>query len=212
MFTSITGTETVEQVPKTSPPVVWFGFIFAAIFLFVEIVFVIVTMNQDNPQKLLSLGLVGMPGIVYWLFCVHRFHKVLRELSHGSYPISPWAAAFKHIIPFYNLYWLFKWPGELSDYLNRRGRIQIISGSVIGVLLLLAWMTFRVLDGAIGLSFLFGIGMFINSKLKAHIKAVKGVTPDQLPPLPDPGIFSRPIETVTRPVQEPVEGSAPAKL
>ncbi len=33
MFTSITGpteSETVEQVPKTSPPMVWIGFIFAA--------------------------------------------------------------------------------------------------------------------------------------------------------------------------------------
>ena len=208
MFTSITPTvtETTEQVPTTRPPLVWLGFIFAAIFLFVEIAFVIL-LFEDDQQTLVGLGLVGMPGVIYWLFCVHRFHKVLRELSHGRYPISPREAALKHFIPFYNLYWIFKWPGELSDYLNRRGRIQIISGSVIGVLLLLAWITFRVLDGAIGLSFLFGIGMFINSKLKAHIKAVKGVTQDQLPPLPDPSIFSRPIETSTSPAREPVEGS-----
>lgn len=208
MFNSITGTvtETVEQVPTTRPPIVWLGFIFAAIFLFVEIVFVILFMEDDS-KMMVGLGLVGMPGVIYWLYCVHRFHKVLRELTHGRYPISPWGAALRHFIPFYNLYWIFKWPGELSDYLNRRDRVKIVSGAGLGVLLLFAWITFRVLDGAIGLSFLFGIGMYINSKLKAHIKAVKGITQDELPPLPDPRIFSRPIETAPSPVQEPVEGS-----
>lgn len=208
MFTSITGptvTETTEQVPKTSPPWVWVGFIFAALFMIVEVALVI--MLEDDSQMMLALGLLGLPGVFYWLFCVHRFHKILAEITQGRYPISPLEAALKHFIPFYNLYWTFRWPGELSDYLNRRGRVQIISGSVIGVLLLLAWITFRVLDGAIGLAFLFGIGMFISSKLKAHVKALKGITADQLPPLPDPRIFSRPIETTASPVQEPVEGS-----
>lgn len=209
MFTSITSptvTETVEQVPTSSPPPVWVGFIFAAIFLIVEVALVIVLMEED-PRMYVGIGLLGFPGVIYWLYCVYRFHKVLRELSHGRYPISPWEAALKHFVPFYNFYWLFKWPGELSEYLNRRGHVKIVSGTGLGVLILFAWVTFRLFDGAIGLSFLFGIGMFINSKLKAHIKAVKGVTPDQLPPLPDPRIFSRPIETSTSPAPQPIEGS-----
>jgi hypothetical protein len=54
---------------------------------------------------------------------------------------------------------------------------------------------------------LFGVTMFISSKLKSHVKALKGITPDQLPPLPDPRIFSRPIETSPNPAHETVEGS-----
>ena len=214
MFTSIIGTEneTTEQVPKSSPPWVWVGFLFAFAYFVIEIVFVIGSIDEDNnllldKQTELLIGLFGLPGIIYWMVCVHRLHKILGELTRGRYPISPLEAALKHIIPFYNLYWVFKWPGEFSDYLNRRRRVQIISGAALGGMLLLGLLIFRLFDGAIGMACLFGVTMFMSSKLKAHVKALKGVTADQLPPLPDPRIFSRPIETSTTPVQETVEGS-----
>ena len=210
MFPSITGStgpeaQRIERVPTSSPPWVWIGFLFAVAYLFIEIVLVIV-LTEDEPLLQLA-GVVGLPGMIYWLFCVHRIHKILAQLSHGHYPHTPLEAALKHIIPFYNFYWIFKWPGDLSDYLNRRGRVQIISGAVIGVMLLLSLLTYRLVDGAIGMAGLFGVTMFISSKVKAHVKAVKGITPDQLPPLPDPRIFSRPIETSTSPAQGPVESS-----
>ena len=214
MFTSIIGTdsETTEQVPTSSPPWVWVGFLFAFAFFVLEIVFISMSFQEDSEvildrQMALLLGLLGLPGIIYWMFCVHRIHKILAELTRGRYPISPLEAALKHLIPFYNLYWVFRWPGEFSDYLNRRGRVQIISGSVLGVMLLLGLLIFRLFDGAIGMACLFGVTMFMSFKLKAHVKALKGVTPDQLPPLPDPRIFSRPIETSATPAQETVEGS-----
>lgn len=211
MFPSITGptgpeAERNEHIPTSSFPWVWVGFIIAGIYLFIEVVAVIV-LPEDDPG-LVAIGLLGIPGIIFWLVCVHRIHKILGELTQGLYPVSPGEAAAKHIIPFYNLYWVFKWPREFSDYLNRRGRVQIISGSLIGVMLLLSLLTYRIIDGAIGMAGLFGVTMFISSKLKAHVKAVKGITPDQLPPLPDPKIFSRPIETSTSPAQGPVEGSS----
>ena len=210
MFPSITGAtgpevQRDEQIPTSSPPWVWIGFIIAVIYLFIEVVAVIV-LPEDDPG-LVAIGLLGIPGIIFWLVCVHRLHKILAELTQGKYPISPGEAAAKHIIPIYNLYWVFKWPRELSEYLNRRGRIQMISGSLIGVMLLLSLIVYRFFDGAIGMAGIFGVTMFMSSKLKAHVKAVKGITPDQLPPLPDPKIFSRPIEPSTSPAQEPVEGS-----
>ena len=48
---------------------------------------------------------------------------------------------------------------------------------------------------------LFGVTLYISNKVKMHVAAVTGVSPDELPPLPDPEIFSRPIET-TSPTQE----------
>jgi hypothetical protein len=210
MFPSITGAtgpeqERVEQVPKSSPPWVWVGFLFAGAFLIIE--FALVIMGLEESELVLAFALLGLPGVIYWMFCVHRIHKILGELTEGRYPITPLEAALKHIIPFYNLYWVFKWPGELSDYLNRRGRVQIMSGTAIGLVLLLGVLTLRLIDGAVGMAILFGMTMFISSKLKAHVRALKGVTPDQLPPLPDPKIFSRPIETSTTPAPGPVEGS-----
>ncbi|HJU92216.1 MAG TPA: hypothetical protein VJ656_04695 [Pyrinomonadaceae bacterium] len=218
MFTSVTQPtefQTDEQVPKSSPPPVWVGFLFAFAFFVVEVVFVIMTFDfseeaassTEDAQMALLLGLVGLPGMIYWMFCVHRLHKILAEMTRGRYPNTPLETALKHLIPFYNLYWIFKWPGEFSDYLNRRGRVNIISGAGLGVMLLLGLIIFRLLDGAIGMSCLFGVTMYMSSKLKAHVKALKGITPDQLPPLPDPRIFSRPVETSTSPAPETVESS-----
>lgn len=210
MYNSITGhlgieAQAEEQVPKSSFPWVWIGFLIAGAFLFIEIVFVFVF--PEDPEVMLILGLLGLPGMIYWFFCVHRIHKILAELSRDRYPITPMEAALKHIIPFYNLYWVFKWSGEFSAYMNRRGRVQMISGGVIGAMLLLSLITARLIDGAFGMAGLFGVTMFISSKLKEHVKAVKGITPDELPPLPDPRIFSRPIDTSTSPATEPVQGS-----
>ncbi len=217
MFTSITGAtgfDDTEYVPKSNPPWVWVGFLFAFAFFVVEVVFVVMTFDweqeastSNDPQMMLVLGLVGLPGMIYWMSCVHRLHKILAEMTHNRYPNAPMETALKHLIPFYNLYWIFKWPGEFSDYLNRKGRVKIISGAALGVLLLLGLLVFRLVDGAIGMAWMFGVTMFMSSKLKAHVKALKGITPDQLPPLPDPAVFSRPIETSASLAQEPTEQS-----
>ena len=79
----------------------------------------------------------------------------------------------------------------------------MLSGGVLGTLLLLSLFV-RFFDGAFGMAFLFGVTMYISAKLKQHVKAVKGVTADELPPLPDPRIFSRPVESST-PVAEIVK-------
>lgn len=216
MFTSITEpteSQTDEQVPTSSFPWIWVGFLFAFAFFVIEIVFVVMTfdwaeeVSSEDPKLAMALGLFGLPGIIYWMFCVHRLHKILAEMTHRRYPNTPLETALKHLIPFYNLYWIFKWPGEFSDYLNRRGRVKIISGAGLGVMLLLGLIIFRLIDGAIGMTCLFAVTMYMSSRLKAHVNALKGITPDQLPPLPDPRIFSRPIETSTNLDQETAERS-----
>lgn len=203
MFNSITDTEIPEQVPTSSPPWVWVGFLFAGAFLFIEILFVALELDEQSINLFLTLLVVG--GWIYFLVCVYKIHKILNELARGRYPISPGEAAGKHIIPFYNLYWLFKWPGELSNYLTRQGRVQIISGAAIGVMLLFS-LLLRFFDGAIGMACVFGVMMYVSNKVKAHVKAMKGVTPDQLPPLPDPNLFGRPIQSAS-PAQGVAEDS-----
>lgn len=203
MFNSITDTEISEQVPTSSHPWVWVGFLFAVAFLITEILFVALELDEQSINVFLMTLAVG--GWIYFLVCVYKIHKILNELARGRYPISPGEAAGKHIIPFYNLYWLFKWPGELSNYLTRQGRIRIISGAAIGGMLLFS-LLLRFFDGAIGLACVFGVMMYVSSKVKAHVKAVKGVTPDQLPPLPDPNMFGRPIQS-TSPAQGVAEDS-----
>ena len=203
MFNSITETARVECVPRSSPPWVWVGFLFAGAFFVIGVTLVIVGMDEQTMTVYLLPIAIG--GFIYWLFCVHRIHKILNEITSNSYPYTPGEAALRHIIPFYNLIWIFKWPSELSNYLKRQGRVNIISGGVIGAMLLLS-LLLRFVDGAVGMALLFGVTMYVSAKVKKHVKALKGVTPDQLPPLPDPRVFSRPIENSTAPAPEVVEG------
>ena len=204
MFNSITEPPISEQVPKSSPPWVWVGFLFAGAFLMIEILFVALDLDERSID--LFLRLILFAGGIYWLACVYKIHKILEELTRRRYPYSPIGAALRHFIPFYNIYWLFKWPMELEEYVASKGRVKMIPGAVIGVLLLLS-MLLRMLDGAIGLAVTFGVTMYVSNKLKAHVKSMQEVTPDMLPPLPDPRIFSRPLETATSPAQAVVEDS-----
>jgi hypothetical protein len=57
------------------------------------------------------------------------------------------------------------------------------------------------------MAFLFGVTMYVSAKVKKHVKAGRPISPDQLPPLPDPRIFSQPIETAAGPAQGIAESS-----
>ncbi len=194
MFNIFATAETIdERSPTTSPLWVWPGFVIALVFFVLEMVSVFIELEEQSLNLVLTL--VFLAGWIYWLLCVQRLHKVLADLTANRYPITPSEALGKHFIPFYNFfYWVFKWPAELSRYLNSRGRVRMISGYVIGALLLVATL-FRFVDGAIGLAFLFGVMIYISAKLKRHVKLLVGTLPGDLPPLPDPGIFSRPHES-----------------
>ena len=188
-----------ELIPRTSTPPVAIGFVFAISFLMGETVEV-ASGEENSLETFLVLTVVA--GWLYWIWCIHRIHRVLAELSNYRYPVEPGAAAVRHIFPIFNLFWVFYWPSKLSHYLNVRGRVRILPGAVLGAMLLLS-LLLRFFDGAIGMASLFGVTWYISNKVKMHVAAVTGVSPDELPPLPDPEIFSRPIET-TSPTQETV--------
>lgn len=183
-----------EQIPQSSPPWVWLGFVFAFAFFVLELLEVI--LGLDDQQVANGLTLIAVGGGIYWLVCVHRIHKILVELTRGRYKISAAEAVGMHFIPFFNFYWLIKWPNEMARYLNDRGRVRMISGYILGLLLVFA-MLLRFLDGAFGLVILFGITVYISSKLNRHVRALRDGSADYLPPLPDPRIFGPPSQLLS---------------
>ena len=75
--------------------------------------------------------LVAFAGTAYWFFCVYRIHVMVQELTLGAHPISPARAVWFHFIPFFNFYWLFKWPNELAKTLNAKaGRVIVPEGII----------------------------------------------------------------------------------
>ena len=181
-----TSSDFLSEVPaRSSLPWVWFGYIFAAAFFAEE--FLAIFLEIDPSVTKLVLILIGFGGWIYWLFCIGRFHTILYQISRHHYSISNLEAVGKHFIPFYNFAWLFIWPSVLTGYLNRRGRVRIISGYALGTILLLSLLTMRFFDGGVGLIGIFSVAMYISHKLRGHLG---NISPGELPPPPDPGWFS----------------------
>lgn len=184
---SITADTPDEIVPKSSFPWVWFGYFFVAAFAIEETL--MVALELDERMATLWLILIALAGWAYWLFCVSRFHKILEEISRKHYPITSGEAVWKHFVPFYNLVWIFRWPSTMSNYVNRLQRVKMVSGNVLGAFLLIFLLIGRFLDGGIGLAGILGVGMYMSAKLRKHVEIIKGLSPDMLPPLPDPNLF-----------------------
>lgn len=190
----------MESVPKSSFPWVWLGFMFALAFIILETLWLVLELEEKQVDG--GLTLIAIGGFVYWLVCIHRLHKILVELKRGyPYPITGAEAVGKHFIPFYNIYWVFKWPSVMASYINERGRVRMVPGFLVGLMLFLS-LLLRYFDGGVGLAMLFGTTAYISSKLKHHVQAIAAGLPQNLPPLPDPKIFGGPAEPTPNPTTQ----------
>lgn len=197
MYTSLSITsDVVDELPaRSSLPWVWFGFFFVAALIIEETLMIAFDLDQSVTSAVWIL--IALAGWIYWLLCVSRFHNILREISRNQYPITGAEAAWKHLIPFYNLVWIFRWPTAMSEYLNRRERVKMVSGNLLGVVLLISFLIGRFIDGGIGLAGTLIVGLYISAKLRKHLELIK-VSQDKLPPPPDASLFARAPEKQPR--------------
>ncbi|MDD4201898.1 MAG: hypothetical protein PHQ52_00335 [Candidatus Omnitrophica bacterium] len=59
-------------------------------------------------------------GYTYFLHIVSAIHHILLKMSDDHYPITPKRAVLSYFVPIYNIYWIFKWPADLLNYLRTR--------------------------------------------------------------------------------------------
>ena len=159
--------EYILDKSKLILPKMWVGIIFAFAFLFGEFYELYNNISEDTAGPVCLI--ISLSGIFYWYFCVYRIHKILQELSENEYEISPGAAVGFHFIPFYNFYWIFKWPMIFAAYIKNRQMVRIIPGFLLGACLLISFLLSQ-LDGAMGLFCLFTTGAYIKHKLKLQIE------------------------------------------
>ena len=160
-----------SKEPVWPLPKIWIGFAFAFAVLVAEVVDV--AADGQSPGAKLGLLMAPLVGWLYWLTCVQRFHTILRQISPrvagaSTYPITPRQAVGYHFIPFYNLFWLFKWPMELSRYLRENTSVRMVSGGFLGLLGFLG-LFLRLADGFLGLSLIFCVALYISRKLREAV-------------------------------------------
>jgi len=157
--------------PVSPLPRVWIGFLIAAAFLWAE--FADAEAGNTGPIGLYTLA-TALVGWVYWLFCVYRFHKILREISRDAdgdptYRTTPWQAVGYHFVPIYIVVWLFKWPIDLVEYVNSHSSARMIPGGLLGTLFFVSIVVLRFYDGAASLATTFGLGLYIAGKLRQAV-------------------------------------------
>jgi len=106
---------------------------------------------------------------IYYLMCVYRFHSVLRQQTDGDYPVKPPEAAFYHLVPLFNFYWVFAWPSRFAGYVNAERAIKVVPGVVCGLALILSALTSKYFDTAVGLAGLFLVTAYLTNRLRHYV-------------------------------------------
>ncbi len=142
------------------PPAYW-GFLVAGLLMAIQLA----DSTYGNLSEVALLLVIF--GWIFWLDCIHRLHEALQEGTGGRHPISPRKAAFYHFIPFFNLYWFFRWPSEFARTLRVQQGAERVAGGVPGVLVMLGhgmlgdWFT-----AVAGLVLLFTVYGYYRARLR----------------------------------------------
>jgi hypothetical protein len=163
-------------------PVIWIGYLLGVATIVAE--FVAISLHPELAKEggipPLYLFLASFVGGVYWLVCVYQLHVVLAHVPGRTHPISPARAVGFHFIPFYNLYWIFKWPREIANFVNARLHQPIMKPVAVGVAILAA-LVLRILDPGFGLILLFFPMSYVSECLRRAL-AAPTIQSGSLPP------------------------------
>jgi hypothetical protein len=180
--------ESREQQPQPDAlppfPRIWVGYLLGVATLIAEVV--AVTLHPEllkEPLLIppLYLFLANFLSLVYWLVCVYEYHVVLSRAPDGKYPITPMRAGWFHLIPFYGLYWVFKWPRELARFVNSRLQVPFMNPDRAGLAVFIAFAVFLVLDRGFGMIMLFWAASYLSKCLRYALTARPASPEGQLP-------------------------------
>jgi len=159
-----------------------FGYLFALAFLTIEVYEITLdpaAAARNTPLPFLIYG----AGFAYWLFWVHRLHKVAAEATNATYPITPAKAVAFHFIPFFNLIWLFKWPSEIARFVNSRVPDAQVSTRWPGVLLFIGLAVARLIDGAVALVIIYSVAAILTRHVRRAAQLPDEADVGEWPPL-----------------------------
>ena len=116
------------------------------------------------------LSAVSVAAWLYWLYCVYQLHWLMALATDGLHPITAFTALIGHLIPFYNLYWVFRWPNAIATAVNKRLTSHPMRKNLVGVLVLVGIAARWKLSPALGTVVLFAAGTYMNGKLAATLQ------------------------------------------
>jgi len=160
--------QTLDSKPL---PRMWVGFVLSAVILGFEFIVPIGSgQGAPRPDPGFVFLIIVLPSWIYWLWCVHRYHDILTSVPGCHHPISPGQAVGRHLIPFYSLYWVFKWPADVASFVNWRTQSSRMQGWIPG-LMVLGGFLMRAVDASIGMALVFASGVYISRQIRNALAA-----------------------------------------
>jgi uncharacterized membrane protein YidH (DUF202 family) len=152
-----------------SLPKMWVGIGLACICLAFQLI---------DPMGMGPVLLVSVIGTCYWMFCVHRLHRVLADYTLKTYGISPRRAVGFQFIPIFGYVWSFRWTRQMATFLEQESPGFVMPKIWPGALLVTA-SVFGIFAPfkAIRLFLIFGFGIYLVRKLKLVLPACRPYSP-----------------------------------
>lgn len=170
-------------------PAIWPGYLLAVSAFLVGFAEGIYDPDSTANQKTPYVLLISAINLSYWIFCIFRIHRVLVEATDGNYPIRPWKAAGFMFIPFFNIYWLFRWNNQIASFVNSQQQKVRVRRYLAPAVQLLGLIAARLVDGSLGLLILYGSLHTVKNKLSKCLSPdfdSLRLTPDQFTQGPGP--------------------------
>jgi hypothetical protein len=165
-------------------PRIWVGYLLGIVTFIAEMVAIALhpeLFKEPLVVPPLYLFLAGFICLVYWIVCAYEFHVILKQATSGAYKISPLRAAWFHVIPFFNLYWVFKWPRELARFVNGRLPVPLMHPDRTGFAVFVAFVIFLFLDRGLGMVLLFWAASRMSRCLRFALAVRLASPPGPLP-------------------------------
>lgn len=150
-------------------PKIWPGYIMALVFLILDVVIVMSPQRDKQTLALLAIPL-GIIGLVYWCIAVYKIHKSVWIMADDCYPISPAKAVGFGFLPIYNIYWVFKWPSEVINFINTRDKSKRLKRWLPGLILLFSVVAGRI-DGTLWFIMNFSVLTYLIKNLERSLTA-----------------------------------------
>jgi len=93
----------------------------------------------------------------------------MRDATDGDYRTTPAQATFYHLLPVFNVYWLYAWPTNFATFVNDRRVVRPINGMVCGIALIASALLSRFFDPAIGTAGYFFVLIYLTRRLKQFV-------------------------------------------
>jgi hypothetical protein len=167
---SATGANLIARLPK-----IWIGYVLTFATLIGEVIAVARNPELAKGTQIavppLEIYLPAFVGLVYWLVCVHRYHVVLANVPGWKHPISPARAVWFHFIPIFVIYWVFRWPGAIADFVNERLQAKVMNKWSVGVCFLASLLCRLFVDASLHVALLFFACTYISGFLHRALAA-----------------------------------------